>query len=61
MYQPGEMPPEKKKQPERGVRGFLDDLAHDGDCPESSVIWRQITMRRLNKRDYQNSIESLLG
>ena len=60
----GEMPPEKKKQPEQAEKAdFLDDLALTmvnvrkvlGDSGG------KITMRRLNKRDYQNSIESLLG
>ena len=60
----GEMPPENKKQPENSAKAdFLDDLAN------TMVIAREtlsdsggnITMRRLNRREYQNTIEHLTG
>ena len=60
----GEMPPEKKKQPEPAEKAdFLDDLALTMVAVRKVLgdSGGKITMRRLNKRDYQNSIESLLG
>ena len=60
----GEMPPEKKKQPDQVEKAdFLDDLALTMVNARKvlSDSGGKITMRRLNKRDYQNSIESLLG
>ena len=60
----GEMPPEKKPQPKNAEKAdFLEDLA------QTMVLARkklsdsggQITMRRLNRREYQNTIESLTG
>ena len=60
----GEMPPEKKKQPEEEEKAdFLDDLALTMVTVRKSLAdsGGKITMRRLNKRDYQNTIESLLG
>jgi len=60
----GEMPPEKKRQPKNEEKAdFLDDLA------QTMVLARkklsdsggEITMRRLNRREYQNTIESLTG
>ena len=60
----GEMPPENKKQPEKVAKAdFLEDLA------KTMVLARkklsdsggQITMRRLNRREYQNTIQSLTG
>ena len=60
----GEMPPEKKKQPQQTEKAdFLDDLALTMVTARKvlSDSGGKITMRRLNKRDYQNSIESLLG
>ena len=60
----GEMPPENKKQPENNEKAdFLDALAN------TMVIAREklsdsggkITMRRLNRREYRNSIESVTG
>ncbi len=58
----GEMPPEKKTQPKNTeTADFLEDLA------KTMVLARkklsdsggQITMRRLNRREYQNTIESM--
>jgi hypothetical protein len=60
----GEMPPKKKKQPEQAEKAdFLDDLALTMVTARKVLgdSGGKITMRRLNKRDYQNSIESLLG
>ena len=60
----GEMPPEKKTQPKNTEKAdFLEDLA------KTMVLARkklsdsggQITMRRLNRREYQNTIKSLTG
>ena len=60
----GEMPPEKKPQPKNAEKAdFLDDLA------QTMVLARKklsdsggkITMRRLNRREYRNTIESLTG
>ena len=60
----GEMPPENKRQPEKVAKAdFLEDLA------KTMVLARkklsdsggQITMRRLNRREYHNTIESLTG
>jgi hypothetical protein len=60
----GEMPPEDKKQPKGPEKAdFLDDLAL------TMVVARKalsdsggtITMRRLNRREYQNTIKHLLG
>ena len=60
----GEMPPEKKPQPKNEEKAdFLDDLA------QTMVLARKklsdsggkITMRRLNRREYHNTIESLTG
>ena len=60
----GEMPPEKKKQPEQAEKAdFLDDLSLTMVTARKALAdsGGKITMRRLNKRDYRNSIESLLG
>ena len=60
----GEMPPENKRQPEKVEKAdFLSDLA------QTMVLARkklsdsggQITMRRLNRREYQNTMKSLTG
>ena len=60
----GEMPPEKKEQPEPAEKAdFLDDLSLTMVAARRALAdsGGEITMRRLNKRDYQNTIESLLG
>ena len=58
----GEMPPKKKSQPKNAEKAdFLDDLA------QTMVLARKklsdsggkITMRRLNRREYRNTIEYL--
>ncbi|SVB54243.1 uncharacterized protein METZ01_LOCUS207097, partial [marine metagenome] len=60
----GEMPPKKKSQPKNAEKAdFLDDLA------QTMVLARKklsdsggkITMRRLNRREYRNTIEYLTG
>ena len=60
----GEMPPEKKKQPTRDQKAsFLDDLSNVMVKARKilSDSGGKITMRRLNKREYKNSIETLVG
>ena len=58
----GEMPPENKRQPEKEAKAdFLEDLA------KTMVLARkklsdsggQITMRRLNRREYHNTVENI--
>ena len=60
----GEMPPEDSGQPE-GIEkaDFLDDLAQTMVSARRSLAdsGGRITMRRLNRREYQNTIEQLLG
>ena len=60
----GEMPPKNKRQPKNAEKAdFLDDLA------QTMVLARKklsdsggkITMRRLNRREYHNTIEALTG
>ena len=60
----GEMPPEDKRQPSNEEKAsILDDLSNVMVTARRilSDSGGKITMRRLNKRDYQNSIESLTG
>jgi len=60
----GEMPPNDSQQPGNEEKAdFLDDLSLTIVTARKllSDSGGKITMRRLNKRDYQNSIESLLG
>ena len=60
----GEMPPEDKKQPEQHEKAdFLDALAQTMVEARLSLsdTGGEITMRRLNRREYQNSIEYLTG
>ncbi|MDF1862652.1 MAG: DUF1587 domain-containing protein, partial [Verrucomicrobiales bacterium] len=60
----GEMPPEDEPQPEQQEKAdFLDALAQTMvDARRSlSDTGGEITMRRLNRREYQNSIEYLTG
>ena len=59
-----EMPPEDKKQPEGEEKAdFLADLADTMVLARKSLAdsGGKITMRRLNRREYQNTIEHLLG
>ena len=60
----GEMPPEDSGQPD-GIEkaDFLDELAQTMVSARRSLAdsGGRITMRRLNRREYQNTIEQLLG
>ena len=60
----GEMPPEDKKQVSAGEKTlFLDDLSHQLVTARKilSDSGGAITMRRLNRREYKNTIRDLLG
>ncbi|MCX6852165.1 MAG: DUF1592 domain-containing protein [Verrucomicrobia bacterium] len=60
----GDMPPEDEKQPEPGAKSdFLDDLSRTlvtarGRLGDSGG---KIAMRRLNRREYKNTLRDLLG
>ena len=60
----GDMPPEDEKQPDRAAKAnFLDDLANvmvaaRRDLGDQHGV---ITMRRLNRREYRNTLRELLG
>ena len=60
----GDMPPEDVKQPAPGAKtDFLDDLSHTlftarGRLSDSGG---KIAMRRLNRREYKNTLRDLLG
>lgn len=60
----GEMPPEDEKQPDPAAKtDFLDDLSRMLMTARSvlSDSGGKITMRRLNRREYKNTIRDLLG
>jgi hypothetical protein len=60
----GEMPPEDAKQPEKLAKtDFLDSLSSTLVTARKSLGDAQgkITMRRLNRREYKNTIRDLLG
>ncbi len=60
----GEMPPEDERQPENAAKAdFLEDLAQTMvDARKTfSDTGGKITMRRLNRREYRNSIKHLTG
>jgi len=60
----GEMPPKDSEQPGNTEKAeFLDDLAQTMVTARRvlSDSGGKITMRRLNRREYQNTIEHLLG
>ena len=60
----GEMPPEEAKQPDREAKTeFLDALANVLVTARRSLgdSGGKITMRRLNRREYKNTIRDLLG
>lgn len=60
----GEMPPEESKQPENGAKTeFLDAVANTLVAARRTLSDQHgnITMRRLNRREYQNTIRELLG
>lgn len=56
----GEMPPAKKKQPSpEAVQDFMAALG--GDLVIKSNAQKGTVLRRLNRREYQNTINDLLG
>jgi hypothetical protein len=60
----GEMPPEDEKQPPNAPKtDFLDDLSNVMVAARRSLNDQQgvITMRRLNRREYRNTLRELLG
>ncbi|EDM27053.1 hypothetical protein LNTAR_07409 [Lentisphaera araneosa HTCC2155] len=60
----GEMPPEDKKQPKNDEKAeFLDELALTMVKAREvlSDSGGKITMRRLNRREYQNTMQEILG
>jgi hypothetical protein len=60
----GEMPPEDSKQPEAQAKAeFLEALSVTMVSARKSLSDRkgQITMRRLNRREYSNTLRELLG
>jgi hypothetical protein len=60
----GEMPPEDEKQPESAAKtDFLADLADVMVEARKSLSDQKgvITMRRLNRREYRNTLRELLG
>ncbi|MEM9161235.1 MAG: DUF1592 domain-containing protein, partial [Verrucomicrobiota bacterium] len=60
----GEMPPEDETQPQADEKTvFLDDLSNEIVAARKilSDTGGEITMRRLNHREYKNTIQSLLG
>ena len=60
----GEMPPEDEKQPQAVEKtNFLDDLSRTLAAARGrlSDSRGKITMRRLNRREYKNTIRDLLG
>ena len=60
----GEMPPEDKRQPDSEAKAdFLDALAQTMVAARRSLsdTGGKITMRRLNRREYRNSIKHLTG
>ena len=60
----GEMPPEDEKQPDQAVKtDFLDDLSRMLVTARAvlSDSGGKIAMRRLNRREYKNTVRDLLG
>lgn len=60
----GEMPPEEEQQPPNAAKtDFLDDLSHVMVAARRSLNDQHgvITMRRLNRREYKNTLRDLLG
>ena len=60
----GDMPPDDEKQPDRATKAnFLDDLANVMVAARRSLGDQHgvITMRRLNRREYRNTLRELLG
>jgi hypothetical protein len=60
----GDMPPDDEKQPVSAVKAnFLDDLSHVMVAARRELSDQHgvITMRRLNRREYKNTLRDLLG
>jgi hypothetical protein len=60
----GEMPPEEERQPGGAAKtDFLDELSHVMVAARKSLADQKgaITMRRLNRREYKNTLRELLG
>lgn len=60
----GEMPPDDEQQPDKSAKTeLLDKLSHTLVAARSNLGDQhgKITMRRLNRREYQNTIRDLLG
>jgi len=60
----GEMPPEDEKQPPSALKAdFLEDLANVMVAARRTLADQKgaITMRRLNRREYKNTLRELLG
>lgn len=60
----GEMPPADEKQPPAAAKAdFLDELANRMVSARKALGDRQgaVTMRRLNRREYRNTLRELLG
>ena len=60
----GEMPPEEEKQPPKAQKAdFLDDLANLMVAARRNLADQNgaITMRRLNRREYKNTLRELLS
>ncbi len=60
----GEMPPEEEKQPSTAAKtDFLDDLANVMVAARRNLSDQNgtLTMRRLNRREYKNTLRALLG
>lgn len=60
----GEMPPEEEKQPPNQAKAdFLDDLSNVMVVARRTLNDQNgvITMRRLNRREYKNTLRELLG
>ncbi|MCF7785511.1 MAG: DUF1592 domain-containing protein [Prosthecobacter sp.] len=60
----GDMPPEDEKQPKNEAKAdFLDDLANVMVAARRTLGDQNgvITMRRLNRREYKNTLRELLG
>ena len=60
----GEMPPEDEKQPDAKAKtDFLEDLANTMVAARRTLADQhgEIALRRLNQREYQNTLRALLG
>lgn len=60
----GEMPPEDEPQPAPALKAdFLDDLAHAMVEARNRLADQQgfVALRRLNRREYRNTLQDLLG